>query len=630
MGAFYGSIQIYTPHRDAVLRAATDAAMRAGIRCFVGPVLQGWVGVYPAGSGQDQRIGAAIAQSVGGDVLQAIVHDDDVMAYWFWYRGELTDSYWSSPGYFNPADRAAQEQMSGDPQAFGPLVEKRSKEMLRILARTDRGFTIEASRLQQFTELLGIRNGVTSYEYLKAGEVADIQAWNEFEEVPPEAIIAEQAAQRRRQLQVAQQKEELIKKGLLLADAVENCMLPRACAIAGGMLVAWEGYGRGEARIEFFCPPWGEAEPGEIETGGNVNSIAADPAGRRMAMGLGNRVVVWESAGWKPILELVEGNWAVETALSVDGTLLAYACRAGVYVHEIDSGKRLTALSAHGGPVLAFHPGGEYLISAGGAVRIAGIKGTDPWRELYPGGQAAVPPELAKAVSREMSNVDVDALQEKWRTSIEAAVAKLAAAGQNTAAGAALVAKMRQQMEKQLEEMNKKFASLKAGKIPPPREANESVFCGGFTADGKRMWLGTSQGLRIYDWPSVESAPAGAAMPKPVLSYRPSTSRTVPPSSDLVYAAAEVPGRDILLFGGGPGRLCQMDLKTGKVVELALSPDSGAIVSLMVTLDAAAVGVCSRAALGDAGDASDERAVWEIWSYPALLNSRARIAQGSH
>ncbi len=270
MGGFYGSVQVRTEERPKVLAAADAVAKALNIRCLIGPNLDGWVGVYPEGSGQDRTIGESIAKDVGGEVLHILVHDDDVMAYWFWLNGDLVDSYWSSPGYFNKLDARVQERMAGDPLAFGAIVEGKSQEFLDILKREHHDYTMEATRLQRFMELLKIRNGVTSYEYLKAGERMGIDGWEEFDEVPADAVAAERAMSRQRTLEITRKKQQLRKEWILLADVVEDRLLPRAGAVGDGMLLAWEGFGRGEARIEFFRPPWGEAEPGEIETGGQV------------------------------------------------------------------------------------------------------------------------------------------------------------------------------------------------------------------------------------------------------------------------------------------------------------------------------------------------------------------------
>ncbi|HET6247572.1 MAG TPA: hypothetical protein VFE47_07745 [Tepidisphaeraceae bacterium] len=619
MGGFYGSVQVRTENRAAVLRAAETAATRAGIRCLIGPSLNGWVGVYPEGAGQDHLIGQTIARAFGGDVLQLAVHDDAVLAYWLWHEGELGDAYWSRPGFFNEDDRAEQLQMTGDPQAFGDLLEGREKTMLDLVSRRRIDITFESARLQEFASLLGIHNGVTSYEYLKAGERAGIEQWELFSEVPAEAVAAEQAALRAKRQQIALRKEQLRDNGLLLSDVVEQRLLPRACAANGGMLVAWEGFGRDEARIEFYRAPWGEAEPGEIETGGVVNSLAADPAGRRVAMALGNRVVVWDADDWQPVLELVESDWATLAAISSDGKLLAYASRNGVFVHEIETGKRLTALSAHEATTLAFHPSGQWLMMGSSAIWIARIADTEPWRELYPGGQAPLRAELSEAVKKEMSRVDLDAMEHKWRTAIEASVQKMAAAGQKSEATATLVEKMHQQMDKQLELMRANLAKLKAGQLPAPREGIENVLCAGFTRDGCRLWCGTDRGLHVYDWQAVAASPPNCAMPPPAISHAPLSINAGGQIPAMIYAATESARRGALFFGGYAGQLCELSLQTGQVRELASPPDGGAIVGLVQSADGAAIGVCSRPALGPNGATDDERAVWEIWSCDGLL-----------
>src|ERR1700759_1536716 len=103
-------------------------ATAAAIRCLIGPLLDGWVGIYPQGAGQDERIGESIARSLKDDILQAVAQEADVMAYWFWRNRKFSATYWSNPGYFNSADRTAQEWMSGNPAAFGDLMSYRGEE----------------------------------------------------------------------------------------------------------------------------------------------------------------------------------------------------------------------------------------------------------------------------------------------------------------------------------------------------------------------------------------------------------------------------------------------------------------------------------------------------------------------
>jgi len=64
MGAFYGCAQVRSDDRDRVTTVAEDVARRLQTHMLVGPVLNGWIGVYPEGSGQDQRVGEAIFQAL--------------------------------------------------------------------------------------------------------------------------------------------------------------------------------------------------------------------------------------------------------------------------------------------------------------------------------------------------------------------------------------------------------------------------------------------------------------------------------------------------------------------------------------------------------------------------------------
>src|SRR5665213_2273072 len=612
MGGFYGSVQVRTRDRAAVIAAATDAARAAGIRCLVGPEINGWIGVYPEQGGQDQGSGADMAARMGGEILHLLVHDDDVMAYWLWREGGLVDSYWSQPGYFDESQRAQQEQMAGNPAAFGELLRGRSREMAQVLERREQAVTFEMDRLGRFAGLLGISNAVTSYEYLKAGEVEGVERIDEFIDVPADEFSAEARARLERNAAVERHKQQLKQSYVLLTDVVEERLLPRACATADGFLVAWEGHGRTESRIELYRPPWGEAEPGEIETGGQVNCVASDADGSHIAMALGNRVVAWTTRGWKPLMELIESDWALLTALSADGKLLAYSSRQAVYVSEIGSGRPVTALGGREGSALAIHPSNEWIVSAGSAVWAARVDGALPWRELYVGGRAPLPGGLSAAAQKQMSGVDLEAMEKKWRDQIDGAIAQMHKPGKT--APPEMLANMRQQLEKQIGHMRAHFARLKEGNLPAPRRGNETAMTAGFSRDGRWMWCGTDKGLHVYEWSSVAGA-TGEQMPPAVWSYaagagEPSARAT------MVYAAIEEPGGNALVFGGLAGQLWRLDLATGQARELAALPDGGAIISLCISRDASAIGICSRPALGDThAVAQDERAVWQIWSY---------------
>ena len=47
MGGFYGSVQVRSEDRDAVLAAAEQVAAQLNLRMLVGPVINAWIGIYP-------------------------------------------------------------------------------------------------------------------------------------------------------------------------------------------------------------------------------------------------------------------------------------------------------------------------------------------------------------------------------------------------------------------------------------------------------------------------------------------------------------------------------------------------------------------------------------------------------
>lgn len=65
MGAFHNSIQIKTKKRGRVLSAVTALAAKRGERCYVGPCLNGWVGVYPSMSGNPESTDRTLAKELG-------------------------------------------------------------------------------------------------------------------------------------------------------------------------------------------------------------------------------------------------------------------------------------------------------------------------------------------------------------------------------------------------------------------------------------------------------------------------------------------------------------------------------------------------------------------------------------
>ncbi len=168
----YGCVQVKTQERERVLHIATEVARARGIRCLVGPASAGWVGVYSEGYGQDEEFGLGVADKVGGVVMQLMVHDDDVLEYWVWENGKLVDTYCSQPGYFYGEDTGElEQQLSGDSEVLARTCGGTADALREALNQESDEEVSGVNRLAKLVKILGIRNAVTAYEYLKGQDV---------------------------------------------------------------------------------------------------------------------------------------------------------------------------------------------------------------------------------------------------------------------------------------------------------------------------------------------------------------------------------------------------------------------------------------------------------------------------
>lgn len=100
MGAFYGNITLKGPQQERIV-----ATLR-GRRAIVTPKIGEYTVVFDSVC-DDQDIDAmqALTSNLSGDLhcaaFTVIVHDDDVLAYFLYQDGQLTDWYNSAPDYFD-------------------------------------------------------------------------------------------------------------------------------------------------------------------------------------------------------------------------------------------------------------------------------------------------------------------------------------------------------------------------------------------------------------------------------------------------------------------------------------------------------------------------------------------------
>ncbi len=152
---------------------------RQNIHCLVGPETNGWVGIYPENSGQDQTVAAGVAKQLDADVLHLLVHDDGVLAYWLWRKHQLVDSYCSAPGYFGDEIDEDEEKQTGDLRKFLPIIGEMIDRLPDLLDRKQSP-VLESERLRKLAKLLRISNAVTAYEYLDEGTSEGIEGASGF------------------------------------------------------------------------------------------------------------------------------------------------------------------------------------------------------------------------------------------------------------------------------------------------------------------------------------------------------------------------------------------------------------------------------------------------------------------
>ena len=212
MGGHYGTIHIRTEDATAVRGVLVALTRELKKKFLLAPTIDGWVTVFPEDCGQDFRVSDALAQKITAPLLHTVVHDDDLLAYHFHYGGKLIGTYNSCPDYFGESS----EPRGGDVELLQKILpDAVTRGKLKTLLDSDR-FTFEIERLEKFVELLGLPNGVGSYEYLQDGERGGIQRWKDFVHIPDRT--AEKNAKRAAKFKAKAEMAQLAKDGFLILN----------------------------------------------------------------------------------------------------------------------------------------------------------------------------------------------------------------------------------------------------------------------------------------------------------------------------------------------------------------------------------------------------------------------------
>jgi hypothetical protein len=173
VGNFYVNYTTCGHDQSAVAKALRSANRKA----FVGPTL-GTVTVFfdEESDTQDDSVikgvGTQVSQNLRGCVMAVMNHDDDILFYWLFEAGKLTDEYNSCPGYFTDG---ANTPAGGDAKklsaAFG--VATKAQQVETILR--DEQYVFALDRHKALATLLGHPWSYVcmGYNYIQHGSLAE-------------------------------------------------------------------------------------------------------------------------------------------------------------------------------------------------------------------------------------------------------------------------------------------------------------------------------------------------------------------------------------------------------------------------------------------------------------------------
>jgi WD40 repeat protein len=588
MGAFYGSVQVRTGDREAV-RSALEGLASKDRRFLLGPVLNGWVGVYPNGAGQDFGVAQELASRLGSEILAIVVHDDDVFAYEYFRNAKRLDQYNSVPDYFGDVSAHEKAELAGRPEMLAHLASDRARfEALatRIATQADDREFFVSDLLEEFAAVFDIRNALTSYEYLLEHEETDeIELWDEFLHVPD--LAAEQAQSRAAEAALQEQKDDLARQGSLLAERGgqkrSESRYPQCCPApdGSGFLVAWSDHSVPKDQpgsLELHGPPWASG-PSVIPLpiGWHVYGMALSPSGRYLATA--NASGDWTARLWdldanRLVAEVPQVRAVSDVGFASDESMMISVSSNGddgkVILTPIGSGEEKVFPLARA-MLAQVHPSGKWLVASDSFSRLFVIEiatGRVERTRLVGGKSVPSPLELMGLAQAQaaMAAIDVDAVEQEMRKQQEKLLKMIEKSNDRQALGS--IDDLKKSFEEQIVELRKQYGKEGTGLPMPTQDRGmDGPRRMLFDPTGERLFLATDNGVRVYPWGDILGNDGD--LPRPVLAVDSQKNADDPHHGssnrgNFTYDLDHDPERDRLIFAGLEGCVRYLDLATGK------------------------------------------------------------------
>lgn len=178
MGNFYTNFTVRSADRDAVV----DTLRAMGRTAYVAPVSNGNTVLYDRECDDQsfdaiEKVGTELSSALNAPVLGILDHDDDILCYWLFESGQLTDEYNSCPSYFDEiADPSGPSEFDAAKlcAAFG--CHQKVDRVAKVLQKSsfdEDGYVFAMERHQDLAEALELPDwGVgTGYGSIENGEL---------------------------------------------------------------------------------------------------------------------------------------------------------------------------------------------------------------------------------------------------------------------------------------------------------------------------------------------------------------------------------------------------------------------------------------------------------------------------
>jgi len=344
----------------------------------------------------------------------------------------------------------------------------------------------------------------------------------------------------------------------------------------------------------------------------------SDAAGRRVAMAARGCVQVWDvdSTTWAHVCDVPSPGAASGLAISADGRLVAYSSETQITVTEVAGGRRMLEIAGRKSIGTAFHPSGKWLAVGRPEAGLIALDEEPHWRPLV-----QRPAEWPLATAARKLKMDVGALvafSRQFNENLAAAGRQFHSQYEDPAVVEARIEKHIKEQEAKLAQLQADWAAMQRGEPPRPEPVQES-WAVGFSRDGRWFWRGTFQGLFVYEWSKIPRE-AMPELPEPTWRFELPSINKQP--FQIVYAVAEEPDAEAVVFGGTTGRLYRLDLTTGKIDELIKLPGECHIQSLALSRDGKTLGIAAQAyPLSSDAEWIEIGTIWEVWNYARLRDA---------